>query len=45
MKKKKKYQKGGTEATPFSVDNQIIDYTDVLSPDSMDMLNYYQTRS
>ena len=42
MKKKKKYQKGGTEAAPFSVDNQIIDYTDFLSPDSMDMLNYYQ---
>jgi hypothetical protein len=43
MKKKKKYQEGGTEAAPFSVDDQIIDYTDFLSPDSMDMLNYYQT--
>ena len=42
MKKKKKYQEGGTEAAPFSVDDQIIDYTDFLSPDSMDMLNYYQ---
>jgi hypothetical protein len=43
MKKKKKYQEGGTESTPFSVDDQIIDYTNFLSPDSMDMLNYYQT--
>ena len=43
MKKSKKYQQGGTEAAPFSVDDQIIDYTSFLSPDSMDMLNYYQT--
>ena len=43
MKKKKKYQAGGAEATPFSVDDQIIDYTDFLSPDSMDMLDYYKT--
>lgn len=42
-KKKKKYQAGGAEATPFSVDDQIIDYTDFLSPDSMDMLDYYKT--
>jgi len=40
--KKKKYQTGGTEPAPFSVDDQIIDYTNFLSPDSMDMLNYYQ---
>lgn len=43
MKKKKNYQAGGAEATPFSVDDQIIDYTDFLSPDSMDMLDYYKT--
>jgi len=41
--KKKKYQTGGTEPAPFSVDDQIIDYTDFLSPQSMDMLNYYKT--
>ena len=41
--KKKKYQTGGTEPAPFSVDDQIIDYTQYLSPESMDMLNYYKT--
>jgi hypothetical protein len=41
--KKKKYQTGGTEPAPFSVDDKIIDYTDFLSPQSMDMLNYYKT--
>jgi len=43
MKKKKKYQAGGAEATPYSVDDQIIDYTDFLSPASMDMLESYRT--
>ena len=40
--KKKKYQTGGTEPAPLSVDDKIIDYTDFLSPQSMHMLNYYQ---
>ena len=43
MKKKKKYQEGGAEVTPFSVDDQIIDYNKFLSPESMDMLEYYRT--